>query len=118
MLARKLDYSPKAEELPATINVMVDDFRNMGLGEHDSQRVLSAFQQYAIEAKRWPTTSRIKEHLPPSTIVPRITHKPSPPKIIMDYMTKHGLHGASREKCLEHLNENGYIDNLPKHLRS
>lgn len=117
MLARRLDYSPKAEEIAITVNVMVDDLRTMGLCEHDSPRVLKAFQDYALEAKRWPTTAKIKEHLPPPTVRPKITQKKAPPKIINDYMTKHNLHGASKEKCMQHLKDIGMIDALPKSLR-
>lgn len=64
MLARQLDYSPAAEELPMTVQVMVEDFQTYGLTDVDADRVEAAFMFLGPRIQRWPTARTVIEALP------------------------------------------------------
>ncbi len=124
-MARQLDYSPKADELPMTINVMVDDLRAMNLSEHDSPRVLAAFQRLAMVTNRWPTSAKIKEYLPSPPKTTQIENNSSRPmpKCISDRLIKLGLNRQPGQtardqaiRCKKWLKQYGGV--LPDEVKS
>lgn len=64
MLARQLDCSPAADELPFSAQVMTDDFIRIGLTDSDAERVSEAFQRLGPRVQRWPTSRMVIEALP------------------------------------------------------
>lgn len=64
MLARQLDYSPAAEELPKVIEVMYGDLTRAGVKDEDWQRVEESFNRIANANMRWPTSVMVKENMP------------------------------------------------------
>ena len=78
MMARRLDYSPSPEDLPMTIQVMVDDLRRRGLSVKDVDRVHAAFQLLGGTVQKWPTPLMVVEALP-KLVTPethRVGHHP------------------------------------------
>ena len=64
MMARQLDYTPAAQDLPYTIATMTEDLKRVGLTDDDVGRIQAAFGNIAINVGRWPTTYMVREHLP------------------------------------------------------
>jgi hypothetical protein len=64
MMARRLDFAPSPEDLPMTIQVMVEDLMRRGLLSVDVDRVHAAFQQLGGAIQKWPTPLMIIEALP------------------------------------------------------
>lgn len=64
MLARQLDYSPAADELPLVIEVMYEDLVRAGFGDQDAERIVVAFDRIAITGIKWPTAFAVKEAAP------------------------------------------------------
>lgn len=80
MLARQLDYSPAAEELPQVIEVMHQDLQRMGFSDADSERIAMAFDRLALTATKWPTVVAVKEVVPrlAETSFKRLPYKRTP----------------------------------------
>ena len=100
MLARQLDYSPAAEDLPLIIQVMVEDLRRVGLSDYDAERVQAAFGAIATNVGRWPTMYMVREHLPGR----QHTHKelPAPaPRGITEHLKELGLDQKPGESIAE-----------------
>src|SRR3990167_5278688 len=65
MLARNLDFSPAASDLPFTIQVVYADLSAHGLTDDDCGRVEHALNMIGRTCQRWPTTKTIIDSLPP-----------------------------------------------------
>ena len=80
MLARQLDYSPAAEELPLVIEVMHQDLVRAGFGDSDSERIAIAFDRLALTVSKWPTTVAVREAVPrrAETAFKRLPYKRTP----------------------------------------
>lgn len=104
MLARQLPNSPKAEELPATVAMMVKDLNALGLHDFDSDRVSAAMTLVAIEIGKWPTSHMIKNNLPPRTRYHQkaLENHYVPPEIRKD-IEKRGLSKRENETPGEHV---------------
>ena len=100
MLARQLDYSPAAEDLPYNIQVMVEDLRRVGLTDNDAERVQAAFGAIATNVGRWPTMYMVREHLPGRQ--PAHKELPAPaPRGIMEHLKELGLDQKDGESIAE-----------------
>ncbi len=64
-MARQLDHTPAGDELPCTVQVMVDDLIARGLQDADCDRVRQAFTTLGPTLDRWPTSKQVIEALPP-----------------------------------------------------
>lgn len=80
MLARQLDYSPAAEELPKVVEVMHGDLLKAGITDADSPRVEEAFNRIAVSGIRWPTSIMVKEAMPKryQSWQPKLPYKRTP----------------------------------------
>ena len=63
MMARNLERTPKAEELPFCIRVLTDDLMNCGYTDTESLKVAEAIDRFGRDAKAWPTTRDIQATL-------------------------------------------------------
>ena len=100
MLARQLDYSPAAEDLPLIIQVMVEDLRRVGLTDNDAERVQAAFGAIATNVGRWPTMYMVREHLPARQHSTPLLPAPAP-RGIMEHLKKLGLDQKDGESIAE-----------------
>jgi hypothetical protein len=89
MIARNLPYAPSPEDMPATIAVMVDDLRRLGLDDKDAPRVAEAMSIIALQAERWPTVSMVRAALPPP--IPQKLFKPQLPIAVREHLKQLGL---------------------------
>lgn len=77
-LARQLDRAPRPEDLPFTIQVMVEDLRTHGLRDEDAPRVADAFRRLGPTLSRWPTAPAVIAALPKhADAAKRLTHQES-----------------------------------------
>lgn len=67
----QLDYSPRAEDLPGVVAVMLEDLAYKGLDDSDVDRIAVAFSRWRPTAKRWPRSSDVLDHLPRKSEVGR-----------------------------------------------
>lgn len=65
MLARNMDFSPAAEDLPFTIQVIYQDLCDHGFGDDDCSRIEHALNMIGRTCQRWPTTKTIIDSVPP-----------------------------------------------------
>lgn len=101
MLARQLDYSPKAEELPLVVEVMVRDLQALNLTDDDSDRVAAAFQAIALNSHRWPTVYMIRENLPPREANRSLEASPLD-RVKLEYLKKIGMDRQPGESMPEY----------------
>ena len=122
MLARQLDYSPTADELPFTVQVMTDDLVNHGLRDVDAPRVHQAFARLSPALQKWPTTRMVIEALPPPERKEPV-HRPmlSAPLTNVDVFTEEYLRlhpgSSKRDACMNYLMQKNQLKNLPKSLQ-
>ena len=118
MMARQLDYSPKAEDLPRNCRVMCKDLMAIGLKDADAARVRAAMQKIAIDIGRWPTAYMIRNCLPASEQTAQTQLPPPMPPAIRQWLVQNGLDKRADEtsdeykcRCLEFMkgNSNGVI---------
>ena len=88
-LVLRLDYPPRAEDLPASVEAMLDLLARRGLTDDDAGRVQEAFRTVTTHKSRWPTPNMIIDNLPSKQELPRLTSKPSPEakEIGAEYLT-------------------------------
>lgn len=86
MLARNLDYSPPAEDLPSIADVWTADFIRMGLTDADAGRLRTAFDTVGTSTYKWPQPRLVFERLP------------DPPPRADDYLRCSWMNGTSQ--CL------------------
>ena len=122
MLARQLDYSPAAEDLPYNIQVMVEDLRRVGLTDTDAERVQSAFADIATNVDRWPTMYMVREHMPGRQHTRKELPAPAPRRI-MEHLKEIGLEQLSGEssadwaaRCRQWCRDRGAALSAPKHI--
>ncbi len=65
MLARNLDGAPAGDELPIVAEVMIDDLREMGIGDADAPRVAAALNRLGRTSERWPKVVQVRQAMPP-----------------------------------------------------
>lgn len=63
MLARNLENSPSAEEIPDIAAVLAADLCEDGMSHVGSDRVVRALNQLGRELTRWPCTAQVLEKL-------------------------------------------------------
>jgi len=63
MLARKLENSPTAEELPIIAAVMAGDLADARYGDEHAARVAAAFDFLGRTQSRWPTPADVIQRL-------------------------------------------------------
>lgn len=74
MLQRRLRYSPTAEDIPATVAVMADDFRRRGFTDDDGERIADALNDVGCRLKEWPNVAMVIEYLKPQPPMTRLGH--------------------------------------------
>ena len=63
MLARNLENSPAADELPQVSSVMAQDLRGAGYGLLRPDKVVAALNELGRELTRWPCPAQVIEKL-------------------------------------------------------
>lgn len=119
MLARNLDYAPSAADLPAVIQVMIEDLRRHGLSDGDSDRVAEAFCTLGPHLQKWPTSRMVIESLP-SKRMERSTRLLVPPTPLDEYCDEYlrSHPGATKkDACLEYLRQKQLLKNLPESVQ-
>lgn len=72
MLARRLEFAPAPENLPAAYAVILEDLKRYGLTDADTDRLRWAFWHLGPRIDRWPT---------PWTIIQALPSKPEPKQV-------------------------------------
>lgn len=122
MMARQVDYTPAAEDLPYTIGVMVEDLKRSGLTDDDTERVRAAFGEIALNVGRWPTTYMVREHMPGRQPAYKELSAPTPDSIIQR-LKKLGLEQTALEnpaeyaiRCRQWMMKNHSSLSVPSHI--
>ena len=63
MLARNLENSPAADELPQVSAVMAADLRGAGYGLLPHDKIVAVLNELGRELKRWPCPAQVIEKL-------------------------------------------------------
>lgn len=63
MQARRLDFTPSAENMPITAEVMTDDLFALGYTDNDCDRIREAIDSAGRSYPRFPTIYHIKQHI-------------------------------------------------------
>ena len=116
MLARNLDYAPSAADLPAVIQVMIEDLRRHGLSDGDSDRVAEAFCTLGPHLQKWRTSRMVIDALPTKPF-PRQSRMLVPPTALDGYCDEYMRNnpGASKkDACLSYLRQKQLLKNLPE----
>ena len=119
MLARNLDYAPSAADLPAVIQVMIEDLRRRGLSDADADRIREAFATLGPHLQKWPTSRMVIESMPGSRVgrSTRLLVPPTPlDKYCDEYMRSHPG-STKKDACLEYLRQKQLLKNLPESVQ-
>ena len=116
MLARNLDYAPSAADLPAVIQVMIEDLRRHGLSDGDSDRVAEAFCTLGPHLQKWPTSRMVIESLPGSRAgrSTRLLMPPTPLDSYCDEYLRTHPGATKKDACLEYLRQKQLLKHLPE----
>ena len=119
MVARNLDFSPTPEDLPAVIQVMVEDLERRGLTDADAYRVERAFSILGPHLQKWPTSRMVIEALPPPPprkSAPMLAAPTSMDAYVDDYLSKNHM-ATKRDACMAFLKDKQMLKRLPDSLR-